>query len=191
MSLHPPTAICSGNIDEPDKPRVLLTNPVTDRGSVHSTDQTAKSRPEWIFPRCPTNMEYMLECSRIITEHEEQSQLPTDCAVLHRDIWSDGDPLDFVVRFHTEGSIKRTLERAYIHHECTHGILVVVPCNPMISHFLEKHEPDESSKEHMVRKPLDMALLKLLVEEERSLERAMRDMAGHTHEHHHHHHGHH
>jgi hypothetical protein len=183
MSVHPPTAICSGNIDEPDKPRVLLTNPETDRGSVHSTDQTRKGRP--IFPRYPAGMNYMLQCSRIITEHEEQNMLPTDLDILRRDFWGDGKPLEFVVRFHPAGSsIKRSLERAYIHHECTHGIIVVVPCNPAVAHMLEHHNLTEQDKEDMGRKPLDMLLVKLLVEEEQSFQRSLQGM-GHGHSHHH------
>lgn len=178
-NLHPPTQICSGRIDpnEPDKPRVLLTNPITERGSVHSTDQTAKGKPEWIFPRCPASMPYMLGCSLIITEHDEQNKPhPEDCSIFNRDLLGDGDDEEytFIVRVHTEGRIKQILEQNYFHKECTHGIVVVVPCNPMIAIMLGAQERDDPTMmEVMVRKPLDATLVDFLAREEESIRQAL------------------
>ena len=80
MSSQLPSNFCDGPGDpfEEDRERVLLTNPVTRRGSVHSTDQTDKNRPEWIFPRCPMNMTYMMGCKSIIDKHENENELPAD-----------------------------------------------------------------------------------------------------------------
>ena len=73
-SMHPPTAISSGRLDDgndENKKRVVLTNPETERGAVFLTDQMAKNRSRWLFPRCPANIDYMLGCSLIITNHDE------------------------------------------------------------------------------------------------------------------------
>ena len=176
--MHPFTQICDGSInpDEPDKPRVLLTNPVTEKGSVHSTDQTAKGKPEWIFPRCPANMQYMLGCSMIITEFDEENKpTPTDCSILKRDVWDNGDPCFFVVRIHTTGDIKRSLEQNYIHHECPHGIVVVVPANPMLEALAPNlQQMDEDKKNKMFREPLDLSLVQHLAREEESIAAMMR-----------------
>jgi hypothetical protein len=182
MSLHPPTAICSGRLAEEERPRILLTNPESQRGSVHSTDQTEKERPEWIFPRCPASMEYMLGCSMIITDHEREGRLPEDLQILREDVWGDGDELDFVVRIHTGDSpLKRYLERMYFNKECTHGIVVVVPAAPMVVHMMNHHQLSNEEKEVMARQPLDMLLNMYLREETASTMQQMMQNNIHRH----------
>lgn len=152
MSLHPPTAICSGRLpnDNEEKERILLTNPETNRSAVYSTDQTGKQRPEWLFPRCPGgNMEYMIDCSLIITQHDEQNNLPHDLQVFRRIFDGfDDEELQFVVRIHAgDTALKRSLERAYFQKVCQYGIIVVVPYYADVADILEQHDVSEDAKD--------------------------------------------
>jgi hypothetical protein len=55
--------------------------------------------------------------------------------------------------------------------------MVIVPCYAEIPHILELHDSSEDAKDCMCQQLDMMCLVKLLVEEERSMERATQQFA--------------
>lgn len=130
MEVHPPTKICSGviNDEEVEKPRILLVDPETGRGSVYSTNQTAKGRPEFVFLDTLGDTDVMVSCSKIITDYDNANELPNDMEVVSKDPYGEGTSLTFVARLIPEGHpFKRLLENLYLHGRADHGFVVMIP----------------------------------------------------------------
>ncbi|KAL3912813.1 MAG: hypothetical protein SGILL_006738 [Bacillariaceae sp.] len=190
IHAHLPVPACSGRVDQGNnKPFVLIKNPITERGSVHTTDQTALQRPEWLFPRCPANMDYMKGCTRLIRSYTDSGpaqRLPQDLEKLVYKVYGDEEDFDFVVRLHRNGDaagdeIKQFCEAHYFRRECPHGIFVVVPRGRFLDCIREPNLCTESQKFFFYREPLDEILMHLLMQED-EVERMLMEH-GHNHAH--------
>jgi hypothetical protein len=130
MEIHPSTKICSGviNDEEEQKPRILIVDPETGRGSVHSTDQTAKGRPEFLFLDTLGDTHAMVGCSKIISDYDNANELPIDLEVVNKDPFGGLPSLTFVARLIPEGHpFKRVLQGLYLHDSAEHGFVVMIP----------------------------------------------------------------
>lgn len=125
----------------------------------------------------------------IITEHDDDQTLPHDLQVLRPDVFEQD--YEFIVRLHTDNGdsteLKQELERVYFQKPCPHGIVVVVPYNPMLTMMSQgdASKPQEETNE-LIRQGLDMGLRRLLAEEQAAFQRALGQMQGRRGHHHHH-----
>jgi hypothetical protein len=128
MEIHPPTKMCCGVIDNEEED-ILIADPETGRGSVHSTNQTAKGRPEFIFLDTLGDTDAMLSCSKIITEYDRANELPLDLQVVSKDPFGEGLSLTFVARLIPKGHpFKRAIEGLYCYGKnAEHGFVVMIP----------------------------------------------------------------
>jgi hypothetical protein len=131
MEIHPPTKCCGGVIhdNEEDKQYLLIADPETGRGSVHSTNQTAKGRPEFLFLDTLGDTDAMVSCSRIITDYDRANEIPSDLEVVSKDPYGEVLSLTFVARLIPKGHpFKRVVEGLYLYGKnAEHGFVVMIP----------------------------------------------------------------
>ena len=154
-----------------------------------STDQTAKGRPEWLFPYLAgrpnvkppdTNICYAL--SAVITDYDERGVVPKHLELVPCQLFEGAPPQQMVARLvHAsatsdataeERQLQRDLEQYFFHRPCPHGILCLVPFKsdmvPIYHSF-----PNE-----LKQKFGDMRIQMALEEEKRGVEEIARMMAG-------------
>jgi hypothetical protein len=185
MNIHPPTKICSGcigDIHEVQKPRILIADPDTGRGSVHSTNQTAKGRPEFIFLDTLGTADAMVRCSGIITNYENANELPNDLEVVSKDPFGEGTSLTFVARIIPEGHPhKRQLQNLYLHGHAEHGFVVMIPymTKGKVADWWGFGHGDRVTE--LTSKALDRWMNVILNEEYESVQRLHAMLGGHQH----------
>jgi len=188
--LHPPTEICSGSLeDDPSKTRNIMVDPNDPRQmKMWSTDQTAKGRPEWLFPylagrrdvpQPDLNICYAL--SAVITDFDERGVTPKHLELVPCQLFEGAPPQQMVARLvHASGAnntaeerqLQRDLEHYFFHKPCPHGILCLVP-------FKSDMLPLYDSIPHDLKQKFpDMRIQMALEEEKRGVEEIAAMMEG-------------
>jgi hypothetical protein len=186
MNIHPPTKICSGRIgdihDDEVQKRVLIADPETGRGSVHSTKKTAKGRPEFVFLDTLGTTDAMISSSGIITDYENANELPNDMEVVSKDPFGIGTSLTFVARLIPEGHpFKRALQTLYLHGHAEHGFVVMIPyiTEGKVANWWGSGHGGRVTE--LTSKALDKWINAILNEEYRSVQRLHDMLGGHLH----------
>jgi len=78
--------------------RELIVDPETRRGFVFSTYGTPEGRREFLFLDAPAIQDYMLSCSKIISEYERSNSLPSNLENVSKTPFEGIPQLTFVAR---------------------------------------------------------------------------------------------
>ena len=126
MLNRSPTVNSSGG--DPRKTRVGVIDLDTGAGFLYSTDQTAKGRPEWIFPNMSPQVNVMAACGSMITDYDKRNDNPSDLELVSFYPFQNGRRQTMAARvIGPDHNLMQAFEDLYFHRSCPHGIIVMLP----------------------------------------------------------------